>query len=341
MNRQKIKERLKEHLDHVIELGYEEKEILGIFAYGSMNYDLFNEEKSDIDSQVILLPTFSDFCLRKPLSKEIAIENNEKINLKDIRLYREILMKQSINLIETLYTPYYILNPTYGDLFKEYFIDNREDIAHMNRYRAIKSAAGQALTSLSHKDLYNGERLFYFLEKYMSGEPYEKCIQPEDPFRTYLLNIKYKDFEEYETEEEESQICDVLKQKVKEISSNIEDIESPSQASAREALDKGLVEILKRSFDLSEKDYISKGDFLNKLTHAEEKAYYSIVKEIKAEGSIIISKITEKNNLSRSVYNNLLAKMKENKIAEINNSGAKGTHIKITHPELLAEAKSF
>ncbi len=100
----------------------------------------------------------------------------------------------------------------------------------------------------------------------------------------------------------------------------------------------GIVEILKYSFMEDKLGNISKKEFFKQLTNAEIKAYYSIIKEIGEEGNITISKLVEKNTISRSVYNNLIAKMKENKIAFILNMGMKGTYIKITEPELRAEA---
>lgn len=108
-----------------------------------------------------------------------------------------------------------------------------------------------------------------------------------------------------------------------------------------ETLRKGIIEILKYSFIENESQIISKKDFLKKLTNAETKAYYSIVKEIGEEGNITISKLVEKNSISRPVYNNLITKMKENNVASVVNMGMKGTYIKILEAELKAEAIDF
>lgn len=110
-------------------------------------------------------------------------------------------------------------------------------------------------------------------------------------------------------------------------------------------IDNGIVEILKYSlleeFFTDSKLIISKKDFLKQLTNAEIKAYYSIVNEIGAEGNITISKLVEKNTISRPVYNNLIVKIKENNIASVINMGMKGTYIKILEPELRAEAINY
>ena len=96
----KVIKRLQEQLDEVINKGYNEERILGIFLYGSQNYG-FATENSDIDSRVIIIPSFEDFCLKKEwVSKTINMENGEKVDIKDIRLFRENLLKQNINFME-------------------------------------------------------------------------------------------------------------------------------------------------------------------------------------------------------------------------------------------------
>ena len=62
--KEKTIERLREHMQEVVNRGYDEERILGIFLYGSQNYG-FTTEKSDVDSRVIIFPTFEEFCLQK------------------------------------------------------------------------------------------------------------------------------------------------------------------------------------------------------------------------------------------------------------------------------------
>jgi predicted nucleotidyltransferase len=121
--KEKTIERLKEHMQEVINRGYDEERVLGIFLYGSQNYG-FATEKSDVDSRVIIFPTFEEFCLQKDwVSKTIELENGEHIDIKDIRLFRENLLKQNINFMENLFTEYYIINPRYEELFNIWFIN--------------------------------------------------------------------------------------------------------------------------------------------------------------------------------------------------------------------------
>ena len=73
---EKIMRRLSEHLDAVKE---KHPEWVGIFLQGSQNYKL-DYEGSDVDSKLIVLPSFEDFVLnRKPYSYTHIMENDEHI----------------------------------------------------------------------------------------------------------------------------------------------------------------------------------------------------------------------------------------------------------------------
>ena len=61
----------------------------------------------------------------------------------------------------------------------------------------------------------------------------------------------------------------------------------------------------------------------------------AIFAEVAAEGNITISKIVNQTGISRPVFNNLIVKLKEDKVAEITNQGAKGAKIKFTNQDLI------
>ncbi len=128
-----------------------------------------------------------------------------------------------------------------------------------------------------------------------------------------------------------------LTQKVKDLVAMHPDLDSPLRERAAAALDNGVMEIIKLSLQKPQSK-VTKEEFFKQLTNAEQRAYYSIVKEIGAEGNITITKLVEKNSISRPVYNNLIVKRKECEVASIVNQGMKGTHIQILEPVLKAEA---
>ena len=335
-----IIKRLKKQLDYAIEkAGLNENRVLGIFLYGSQNYHMAGPD-SDIDSKVIYLPTFEDFCLNKQwLSIDIETEDGEHIDIKDIRYMKEMWEKQNINFLEILFTDYFIINPKYIQLFTHYFKNNREIIAHYDRQKAITSIGGQALHTLSqgtdNKKLYNAHRLYYFLQDYLLDYPYEECIVPTGPYSKSLWELKYHCNLDAEKRLEGAQ---AVEQGIKHLLEVYKDIDSPYHEAAAATMNKGVCEILKLSF--AEKE-ITKSDFLDSLTNTETKALHSIFNEIHDEGNISLSKMVEKYSISRPVYNNLLSKLKEYNIAEVIAQGVKGTYIRFTQPEIKAEAIDF
>ena len=81
-----VMDRVMEHLDEAKRF-FSEDSIVGIFLQGSQNYDL-DYEGSDIDTKLIVCPTFKEIAFnKKPISTTHVMENNEHIDFKDIRLY--------------------------------------------------------------------------------------------------------------------------------------------------------------------------------------------------------------------------------------------------------------
>lgn len=138
---EKIMRRLSEHLDAVKE---KHPEWVGIFLQGSQNYKL-DYEGSDVDSKLIVLPSFEDFVLnRKPYSYTHIMENDEHVDVKDIRLMFDCFRKQNINFVEILFTKYRILNPKYASLFQP-VLDSRELIGRYNDFASLNCMVGTAM----------------------------------------------------------------------------------------------------------------------------------------------------------------------------------------------------
>lgn len=116
---------------------------VGVFLYGSQNYGLETPE-SDIDTKAIVLPSLKEVFLGKEMvSKTLDLPNNEKLDVKDIRLMFRSYLKQNVNFIETLFTDYFIINPSYEKIFNE-VLNNREDIAYYNPVSALNCMLGMA-----------------------------------------------------------------------------------------------------------------------------------------------------------------------------------------------------
>lgn len=142
---QQIFKELKRRMNYLQdELGYE---VLFIALQGSQNYglDIYTDEyKSDIDCMAIILPSFEDFVANKQaVSTTIVLDNNEHINIKDIRLYFELLYKQNPQFLELLFTDYKIVNKKYRDEVRKLF-NKSELIASYNNLKLLNSISGMA-----------------------------------------------------------------------------------------------------------------------------------------------------------------------------------------------------
>ena len=134
--------------------------------------------------------------------------NEEHTSITDIRNYFSSLRKQNINFIETLFSPWIIVNKKYKDEFKQLF-DNRELIARYNEYKAIKTIGGisidryKAIQNLNSKKAdvikkygYDGKavshliRIYAFLKRYIHNFPYQDCIIPDDEEKEIILFFK-------------------------------------------------------------------------------------------------------------------------------------------------------
>ena len=202
---EKIMSRLREHYEEALEY-FDESRIVGIFLQGSQNYGL-DYENSDIDTKLIVVPSFQDICLnRKPVSTTHVRANEEHIDWKDVRLYMETFRKQNLNFLEILFTEFYIINPMYEEQWMR-LVERREEIAHMNPYRAVKSMKGIAMEkyhAMEHeypskvdvlaqwgydpKQLHHLLRVEEYLSRYIAGDAYNDCLRPCDP--ESLIDVK-------------------------------------------------------------------------------------------------------------------------------------------------------
>lgn len=188
-----IMEKVREHYDEALE-HFPEDRIVGIFYQGSGNYGL-DVENSDVDTKLIVTPTFEDIAMnKKPISTTHIRENDEHIDFKDIRLYIQTFRKQNLNFLEILYTPYKIMNTLYTEQWNR-LIEAREAITHYNPFRSIKSMKGIAMEkyhAMEHrypskaeiidkygfdcKQLHHLFRVEEYIERYVSGESYKDCL---------------------------------------------------------------------------------------------------------------------------------------------------------------------
>lgn len=200
-----IMDRVREHYNEALE-HFPEDRIVGIFYQGSGNYGL-DYEGSDVDTKLIVTPTFEDIAMnKKAVSTTHIRENEEHIDFKDIRLYIQTFRKQNLNFLEILFTKYAIINPVYKAEWDR-LVEAREAIAHYSPVQAIKSMKGIAMEkyhamehhyparmawiekfSYDPKQLHHLIRVREYIERYINGETYEDCLISSMP--GYLQRVK-------------------------------------------------------------------------------------------------------------------------------------------------------
>lgn len=263
-----INDRLKAHLEAISD----KYEVVGVFLQGSQNYglDIYEDDyKSDVDTKAIVLPSFEDVVYnRPPASTTIVLENNEHVDVKDVRLMFDNFKKQNTSFIEILFTPYKIINAQYAELLQPIF-DNAERIARLDYNKALSCIAGmseQKRVALKHpyptiidkiekfgydpKQLHHIYRLNDFIKKFISGISYAECLIPDD--KDYLIRIK-KGTSPYATanikQREWAEIyANNINTETHEIADRAKDPSRKVDIGAIEILDKVKFELLKARF---------------------------------------------------------------------------------------------
>ena len=209
MNRkERIFKRLNEHYRYLESKGFE---IVAMFVQGSQNYnnDVYDDEyTSDIDTKAIVLPTFEDFVKEvAPTSTTLILDNDEHIDVKDVRAMFDVLSKSNVYYLEVLFTQFKIVNPKYEDLIAPLF-ENSERLAMADKKQLINCIAGvakQKYCALKHpyptivdkinkfgydpKQLNHIIRMNYFLKRILSGESFKSSLD-EGKRKEYLIAVK-------------------------------------------------------------------------------------------------------------------------------------------------------
>ena len=215
-----IQARLHDHYDEALK-HFKKEQILGVFYYGSANYGTNNED-SDVDTKVIIIPTWEQLAFHyPPVSTTFQMPNSEEfLDCKDIREYFKQFRKQSINFLEILFTEYKIINLDYILLWKE-IVDAREEIARYSERAAFNTIIGMAMRQMNEykklqfptdeegqltrmpyhesKCLYNILRLEEFLDRYAAGVSYAECLKTQKA--DYLKAVKNEEYYDFETGE--------------------------------------------------------------------------------------------------------------------------------------------
>lgn len=203
----KIMDKVREHYE-AAENYVGEDRVWVTMLYGSQNYAL-DTSKSDVDTKTMILPSFEDVVLgKKMVSKELKMPDGSLSAVKDYRDMFKNYLKGNINFIETLYTPYYIVNPKYEDAFRHlqsmsYEIANCQPVKLMHMAAAMAKQKYVAMEKpfeskreilakwgYDPKQLVHLVRLRYFIEDYLKSYDFGNALMPKGEKRDLLLSLK-------------------------------------------------------------------------------------------------------------------------------------------------------
>lgn len=242
----------REHLD-------EKKHLkpIWISPYGSMNYGTFNPKISDVDTKLIVLPSYKTLVWDAPFIKEYKLKEYKSLNnielctVMDIRHFTNNLLKQSINFLETLFSDYgEMMDLDFFPLWGTYFLANKELIAHYDEKACIHAACYQALHTLQQDAEHNGKkyanvlRLIDFMNKYLQGCPFSECITVSPNLLDEILTFK-------NGEEEPGNLKVEIARANLNVTLLMENIKFQSHPEVKEILREGTEKLIQKNLELT------------------------------------------------------------------------------------------
>ncbi len=203
MNTQEI---VRQHHEEAVALGHH---VFGTFLQGSQNYGL-SHAGSDVDTKSLVIPTFRQVCRDSKLVSTTHVrENNEHIDLKDVRLMFQNFLKQNVNMVEILFTDYFVISAPHLDTFLA-LREKREQIVRYDQGRGINCCAGMAYEkhkAMKHpypslidkiekygydpKQLHHIVRMEHFIgDFFLDQRPFAECLKYSPSVSAYLLELK-------------------------------------------------------------------------------------------------------------------------------------------------------
>jgi predicted nucleotidyltransferase len=201
MNRDKDYKRniyntLSERMIKVLEMGYN---VLFTSLIGSQNY-LLDDENSDIDCMVIVVPKLKNLIFEKPINFIHELPNNEQIQIIDVRLYCDYLEKQKHNILETLFSDYILIAQSFvgeWETLREY----RNQISNYDKYAIFGGIVGNIhqfcdryRKTGNNKYAMHVLRFYGILIKIGYGASFEETVVAHETDNEFLTQVKNKHY---------------------------------------------------------------------------------------------------------------------------------------------------
>lgn len=183
---------------------------------GSQNYNL-NNENSDEDWKVFVLPSFKDLYKGVLYAPPSIISNSTDVSIKDIRVLPNGIYKSNISFLEVLYSKEIVINPNLDEHTKRLINDifvMRHELVTSNLSRMYLSTKGIFFKYFKEiekninedcgyntKKAMNSLRVLNFLYKFNKTNDFEQSIRYSDSDRDKKLLMSIKNGEKGSKEE--------------------------------------------------------------------------------------------------------------------------------------------
>ena len=171
------------HYEMACEYNAYERAVMFTCLYGSQNYGLATDA-SDVDTKSYVFPSIRDVAYHRPLlSKELIAPDGSHVEMKDYRDMFANIRKQSMNFLETLFTPYVVVDKNWQKLYN-CLHEKREELARLDINRGAMATFGHMcnmyknyLRDENPKQVAHLMRLHDVLQRYaLTDEPYEDLL---------------------------------------------------------------------------------------------------------------------------------------------------------------------
>lgn len=124
-------QKLHEHKVFLEDNGYT---VLYVGLYGSQNYNLA-DERSDVDSRAIIMPTVKDLLKRKSTSKVYNVDGGQ-VDVKDLASFLQVVRKGNPAYTEVVHTDYWVGDEELKNILMFYKTNARAVLGMMREKRA-------------------------------------------------------------------------------------------------------------------------------------------------------------------------------------------------------------
>lgn len=309
-----IKNTLRKRCDEIKERIGENK-LFGIFVVGPVLYGTA-ETTEQIKTIAGYIPDEEDLYFKVPERKDFIHNDGSTTLLTDLRYVLDLFKEQDINIMESIFSNYRLINPRYEEIYIRNILNNKEIIFKYEPYRRINNAITRGFLAIDRKNFVEAARIRFACKEYVNGTSISDCICLKKDFHLrYLESIRNGEF-----------IPDIkeLTDDYVEILSKAENMMCHHEAEIY------FKNFIKTVIIEANQDTIKVTNVLDFLTEKEKQALKLILSKLEnGEGIISITKLLEESEVSRPVFKNTLDKIERYYLAEITNMGVKGTKVKL------------